>query len=187
MLVVNDNRFLERAEIIREKGTNRSQFFRGEIDKYEWVDIGSSYLPTDIVAAFLYAQLENMDAIQTRRKAIWHRYMQTLLPLQVQGKIKLPYIPEYATNNGHIFYVLCADMDTRTGLIDYMKQNSVYAAFHYVSLHKSQFFMANNTVPNLPECDKYSDCLLRLPLFYDLTDEEIERVCDLVMGYYQGE
>lgn len=185
MLVVNDNNFLERAEIIREKGTNRSQFFRGEIDKYEWVDIGSSYLPTDIVAAFLYAQLENMDAIQIRRKAIWHRYMQTLLPLQVQGKIKLPYIPEYATNNGHIFYVLCANMDTRTGLIDYMKQNSVYAAFHYVSLHKSQFFAANNSVPNLPECDKYSDCLLRLPLFYDLSDAEIERVCDLVMGYYQ--
>jgi dTDP-4-amino-4,6-dideoxygalactose transaminase len=135
MLVVNDERFLPRAEVIREKGTNRSAFFRGEVDRYGWIDIGSSFLPSDIIAAFLFAQLEHLNNIQQKRKSIWNRYYQGLMPLEKKGHIKLPAIPQYATNNAHMFYILCEDRHKRTGLINYLKADGILAVFHYLSLY----------------------------------------------------
>jgi len=132
MLAVNDPGLLARAEIIWEKGTNRPAFFRGEVDKYGWVDIGSSFLPSDIIAAFLYAQLENIDAIQSRRKRIWELYHEELSPLETRGIVKMPRIPEYATNNGHMFYLVCADIVQRNRLIDHLKQHGILAVFHYL-------------------------------------------------------
>ena len=118
MLVINDKKFIERAEIIREKGTNRSKFFKGEVDKYEWVDIGSSFLPSDITAAFLYAQCSSLDIIQAKRLEIWNWYYNNLKPLQDKGLLQLPQIPEFASNNAHIFYLVCKDLQERTALIE---------------------------------------------------------------------
>lgn len=139
LLVINDNRFVKRAEIIWEKGTNRSEFFRGEINKYGWVDTGSSFLPSELISAFLYAQLENIDMIQSRRKSIWEQYYMQLQNLHQQGKVHLPFIPEYATNNAHMFYIICNTLSERTELINYLRENGVQAVFHYMSLQNSDF------------------------------------------------
>src|SRR5665213_2029360 len=136
MLVINDDRFIKRAEIIREKGTNRSAFFRGEVDKYNWVDIGSSFLPSDIIAAFLFAQLENLDTIQKKRNQIWQLYYNGLKPLQDKGLIQLPFIPDYSTNNAHIFYLVCKNANDRIGLINTLNKEGINAVFHYLSLHQ---------------------------------------------------
>ena len=168
MLVINDKEFAERAEIIREKGTNRSQFFRGEVDKYGWVDIGSSFLPSDIIAAFLYAQLENLEDIQARRKEIWHQYYDALLPLHESGVLSLPVVPEYATNNGHMFYVTLKDIDHRTKLISALKSRGISAVFHYLSLHKSPYYHDKHDGREMTETDRYTDCILRLPMYYEL-------------------
>lgn len=172
MLVINDERFVERAEIIREKGTNRSQFFRGEVDKYGWVDIGSSFLPSDIIAAFLYAQLENIDKIQTRRKEIWNQYYESLLPLKQKG-IQLPNIPDFATNNAHMFYLVCNSLNERTELINVLKQNGIQTVFHYLSLNKSPYYNDKYIGDELKHSDKYSDCLVRLPFYFELTNDDI--------------
>ena len=184
MLVINEPKFIERAEIIREKGTDRSKFFRGEIDKYGWVDIGSSYLPSDMLAAFLYAQLEHLETIQQRRIAIWNRYAEALKPLADAGKIKLPAKPAYATNNAHIFYLLCADISERDALIAHLRANGVVAVFHYVVLHQSKYFSTENTVPNLPKSEYYGNTLLRLPMFFELTDAQVDRICGLIADFY---
>lgn len=184
MLAINDPRFVERAEMIREKGTNRSRFFRGEIDKYGWVDIGSSFLPSDILAAFLYGQLENIETIQQRRIALWQQYYELLKPLAAVGKLKLPVVPSGATNNAHMFYVLTADLTERSALIDYLRKNDVYSVFHYVSLHKSEYYMADNTAPELPLCDMYADTLVRLPLFYELQHSDIVHIATLIQSFY---
>lgn len=184
MLVINDDRFIKRSEIIREKGTNRSAFFRGEVDKYGWVDIGSSFLPSDIIAAFLFAQIENIDDIQIKRKNIWNLYYQGLKELEKSGKIQLPYLPSYATNNAHMFYVVCKNMDERAALIEHLKSNGVYAVFHYLSLHKSPYYKPKHDGRDLPYADKYSDCLLRLPMFYELSEEEVEYVIQLINKFY---
>ncbi len=168
MLAINDDRFVQRAEIIREKGTNRSSFFRGEVDKYGWVDLGSSFLPSDIIAAFLYAQLENLDDIQARRKEIWNTYYEAVKPLADQGLFKLPVVPAYATNNSHMFYLVFDNLEHRTAAIDLLKENGVYAVFHYLSLHKSPYYTDKHDGRDLPETDRYTDCLLRLPMFYEL-------------------
>jgi dTDP-4-amino-4,6-dideoxygalactose transaminase len=168
MLVINDDRYTQRAEIIREKGTNRSQFFRGEVDKYGWVDIGSSFLPSDIIAAFLYAQLENLDDIQQKRTAIWNAYYSALNPFEKKGYFTLPVIPSYASNNAHMFYIICNDLAGRDRIIKELKDNNVNAVFHYLSLHKSSFYSDKHDGRNLPETDRYTDCLLRLPMFYEL-------------------
>lgn len=144
MLVVNDEQFIKRAEIIREKGTNRTQFFRGEIDKYDWVDIGSSFLPSELTAAFLFAQLENIELIQKKRLSIWERYNKVLAPLEESGKIALPKIPSYATNNAHIFYIICSSIEERTALINKLKQDGILAVFHYISLHRRPFYKKQN-------------------------------------------
>ncbi len=185
LLVVNDERFIRRAEIIWEKGTNRAEFFRGEVNKYGWVDMGSSFLPSEVNAAFLWAQLENIDAIQHKRKYIWETYQKRLKPLADKGCFTLPDIPDYATNNAHMFYLVLPTLEARTALIKYLKENGVGAVFHYLSLHSSEFYKSRHDGRQLPECDRYADCLVRLPLFYDLTIEQVNTICDLIKTYYQ--
>jgi dTDP-4-amino-4,6-dideoxygalactose transaminase len=184
MLTINDEKFIERAEIIREKGTNRSKFFRGEIDKYNWVDIGSSFLPSDIIAAFLYAQIENIDAIQTNRKKIWQTYFEELKPLQDEQLVQLPYLPSYSTNNGHMFYLVAKDVADRTRLINHLKENGIMAVFHYLSLHKSAYYKIQHGTSVLPNADFYEDCLVRLPLFFELSAEDQSRVAQCIKSYY---
>ena len=185
LLAINDERFIRRAEIIWEKGTNRSEFFRGEVNKYGWVDTGSSFLPSEVIAAFLWAQLENMDVIQNRRKAIWTRYYEGLKFLETKGLVKLPNIPEYATNNAHMFYLVCHSLNERTELIDYLKRHGILSVFHYLSLHLSEYYKSNNTdIPHLPECDHYADCLVRLPMYYELSDSDVDNIINLIIEKY---
>ena len=185
MLVVNDELFEKRAEIIWEKGTNRSAFFKGEVDKYGWVDIGSSFLPSEIIAAFLYAQLENLDQIQNKRRSIWNKYYDGLKPLEEQGKLHLVNIPEYSTNNAHMFYVISKSVEERDALLFFLKQNHINAVFHYLSLHKSSFHLASNPMVDLPNSDRYSDCLIRLPFFYELSENEIEFIISKIAEFYE--
>lgn len=173
MLAINDEQFINRAEIIWEKGTNRSSFFRGEVDKYGWVDIGSSFLPSEIVAAFLWAQLENLEKIQNTRKAHWESYNSILSGWAKQHEISLPELPHYATNNAHMFYLVCKNLEQRTALINHLKQNDIWAVFHYISLHKSPFYEEKHDGRVLPETDNFTDCLLRLPLFFELDSKEV--------------
>lgn len=185
LLAINDERFIRRSEILWEKGTNRSEFFRGEVNKYGWVDTGSSFLPSEVIAAFLWAQLENMELIQNRRKAIWEQYYEGLKDLEEKGLVRLPEIPAYATNNAHMFYLVCRSLEERTALIKYLKENGVLSVFHYLSLHLSDYYTANNTdIPNLSECDHYADCLVRLPMYYELKDEEVEKIVELINEFY---
>jgi dTDP-4-amino-4,6-dideoxygalactose transaminase len=185
MIVLNDDRFIKRAEIIREKGTNRSAFFRGEIDKYGWVDIGSSFLPSDIIAAFLYAQLENLDDIQAKRKHIWEYYRTKLLDLESKGFIKLPDVPAYATNNAHMFYIVCKDLKERGELIRHLKANNINAVFHYISLHQSQFYKDKCDCLDLKQADHFSDALVRLPFYYELTDNDLDTVTSTIYSFYK--
>lgn len=186
MLVVNDQQYIQRAEIIREKGTNRSAFFRGEVDKYNWVDIGSSFLPSDIIAAFLYAQLENLDAIQKRRIAIWEGYHKGLKDLSEAGFFSMPVIPGYAVNNGHMFYIICRTGEERQALIDFMKNNDILPTFHYQSLHKSPYFKDKHDGRELPNADRYSERLLRMPLYYELTDEGVGFIISKMHEFFSG-
>lgn len=185
LLVVNDERFVRRAEIIWEKGTNRAEFFRGEVNKYGWVDMGSSFLPSEVNAAFLWAQLENIDDIQKKRKQLWKTYYQRLQSLSEQGRFMLPDIPDYATNNAHMFYLVLPSLEARTGLLAYLKEHEVFAVFHYLSLHSSPYYHDKHDGRALPECDRYADCLVRLPLFYDLGTEDVNHICDLIEAYYR--
>lgn len=184
VLVINDERFIKRAEIIREKGTNRSAFFRGEVDKYNWVDIGSSFLPSDILAAMLYAQLENMEDIQNKRKSIWNAYYDNLKYLENGGLVKLPKIPPYSANNAHIFYMVFDNLEKRTAYIDHMKANGVQTVFHYLALHLSPYHNDKHDGRELPMVEAYQDCLVRLPLFYDLEDQEVEKVIGLTRQFF---
>ena len=183
MLCINDDRFIQRAEIIWEKGTNRSQFFRGEVDKYSWVDTGSSFLPSEIISAFLWAQIENMRDIQDKRIKIWNRYYEGLSnfePVSIK-KPKLPLVPEYATNNAHMFYLVCDNVDDRTKFIQHLKDKGILSVFHYLSLHKSSYYEKYSTRKSeLPNSDMFSDCLVRLPLFYELTDEQVEYIINMI-------
>ncbi|GGK11985.1 dTDP-4-amino-4,6-dideoxy-D-glucose transaminase [Parabacteroides faecis] len=178
MLVINDEQFINRAEIIWEKGTNRAEFFRGEVNKYGWVDTGSSFLPSEIVAAFLYAQLENLDEIQKKRKEIWN-YYKCLISNTIEN-YQLPTIPYFATNNAHMFYLICPDLSFRTKLLQKFKDNEVLAVFHYLSLHKSSYYKDKHDGRELPNADKYSDCLVRLPLYYELSDKQVEYIVSLL-------
>jgi dTDP-4-amino-4,6-dideoxygalactose transaminase len=184
MLVVNDEQFEKRAEIIWEKGTNRSAFFKGEVDKYGWVDIGSSFLPSEIIAAFLYAQLENLEQIQNKRKSIWNKYYEGLKPLEDQGKLRLAKIPKCSTNNAHMFYAVCRSVAERDSLLTFLKQNQIHAVFHYLSLHKSSFNLASNVLVDLPNSDFYSDCLIRLPFYFELEDGDISRIIAEITCFY---
>jgi len=186
MLIVNDTKFEKRAEILWEKGTNRSAFFRGEVDKYGWVDIGSSFLPSELVAAFLYAQLEHLQDIQTKRLHLWNNYYNGLKDLEKKGYFSLPYIPPYATNNAHMFYLVCNNLEDRTNLIQYLKDNGIQAVFHYLSLHKSPFYKDKHDGRELPNSDKFSDRLVRLPMFYDLTDEQQNEIIQHIHNFYKS-
>lgn len=185
LFVTNDDKLAERAEIVREKGTNRSKFFRGQVDKYTWVDKGSSYLPSDIIGAYLYSILEIADQIQTKRKQIWSKYYAAFAPLEQQGKIRRPIIPSDATNNAHMFYLLFNDLATRTDFISYLKENEIYAPFHYIPLHSSPAGKKFCKTPNnLPITDKISETLVRLPLYFDLTDDDLNKVIDVATNFW---
>jgi dTDP-4-amino-4,6-dideoxygalactose transaminase len=184
MLVINDERFEKRAEIIWEKGTNRAAFWRGEVNKYGWVDIGSSFLPSELIASFLYAQLENIDAIQQKRKRIWKSYYNLLSVLQEEGFARLPSIPSFSSNNAHIFYIITNSVEERTELINFLKEREVLTVFHYLSLHTSPFFTDKHDGRELEYADLYSDRLLRLPLYYELSDEQLRFVVNSIMEFY---
>jgi len=180
MLAINDERFIHRAEIIWEKGTNRAEFFRGEVNKYGWVDTGSSFLPSEITAAFLWAQIEHLNEIQVKRKQIWNAYYEGLKPLADKGLFRLPEIPEYATNNAHMFYLVCNSLEDRTKLIAHLKSNGILAVFHYLSLHSSDYYQDKHDGRELKNCDRFSDCLVRLPLFYELEYKEISYIIEKI-------
>ena len=180
LLAINDEQFINRAEIIWEKGTNRAEFFRGDINKYGWVDIGSSFLPSEVTAAFLWAQFEELEKIQVRRKEIWEIYYEGLRSFASQAGILLPHIPEYATKNGHLFYLVCKDATQRTAYINHLMKNNILAVFHYLSLHKSPYYKPLWNGMEIPQADRYTDCLVRLPLYYELKNDEIKYICDTI-------
>ncbi|MDT8394813.1 MAG: dTDP-4-amino-4,6-dideoxygalactose transaminase [Bacteroidales bacterium] len=184
MLAINDERLLKRAEIIWEKGTDRAAFFRGEVDKYGWVDLGSSFQPSDMIAAFLYAQLENLDRIQKRRLDIWQQYHEALAPLAKKGYFTIPPIPEYASNNAHEFYFVCRSPEERTALIDHLKENSIKATFHYQGLDASSYIKDNKQANDFPNAIKYTDRLVRLPLYFEMEEKDISVVVNTVKTYY---
>jgi dTDP-4-amino-4,6-dideoxygalactose transaminase len=185
LLMINDEQYIRRAEILREKGTNRSAFFRGEVDKYAWMDIGSSFLPGEMTAAFLAAQLQAMDAIIRQRLSRWNRYYAQLRDLPGTYNVLLPSIPEGASNNGHTFYLVCSSPEERTALINHLRAEGIQAVFHYQSLHRSPFFRGQYHGPELFNSDRYSDCLVRLPMFNELTDDEIDNVCDSIRTFFR--
>lgn len=184
LLVINDEQFIHRAEILWEKGTNRAEFFRGEVNKYGWVDMGSSFLPSEVNAAFLWAQLECIDTIQTKRKQLWDRYYELLKPLAEKGFFTMPDQPDYATLNAHMFYIVMPDLASRTALITEIKSKGVLAVFHYLSLHSSDYYKNKHDGRVLEQCDRYADCLVRLPLFFDLTLEQVDHICSLIHAHY---
>ena len=184
-LLINDERFIERAEIIREKGTNRSKFFRGQVDKYTWVDVGSSFLPSELISAFLFAQMEEAHDITRRRMATWNKYHGLLAGLELAGQLRRPVIPADCTHNAHMYYLLVSDLDTRTRLLSFLKEQGILAVFHYVPLHSSpagQKF--GRTCGELALTEKLSDRLIRLPLWVGLGNEDVERICRLTKNFF---
>ena len=185
MLAINDERFLDRAEIIWEKGTNRSAFWRGEVDKYGWVDIGSSFLASDVTAAFLFAQLENLELIQSQRVKIWDIYWEGLQSLK--DKILLPYLPSNASNNAHMFYVVCSGSQERSELIEFLKIEGIYAVFHYLGLHKSPYYANEYSGNELPNSDMYENGLLRLPFYFELKLSDQEWIISRIKKFFTDE
>ncbi|WP_306352883.1 dTDP-4-amino-4,6-dideoxygalactose transaminase [Flavobacterium sp. '19STA2R22 D10 B1'] len=179
MLTINDERFIQRAEIIWEKGTNRAEFFRGEVNKYGWVDTGSSFLPSEVIAAFLWAQLENLDDIQTKRKMLWEAYYNQFTQMNI-ANIGLPTTPDYATKNGHMFYIVAENIEHRTQIINRLKENGYHAVFHYISLHSSPYYHEKHDGRVLANCDHFTDCLVRLPMFYELSVEDVMNITKVI-------
>jgi dTDP-4-amino-4,6-dideoxygalactose transaminase len=185
MLVINDESFIKRAEQIWEKGTNRAEYFRNQMNKYEWVDTGSSFLPSDILAAMLFAQLENVETIQQRRVEIWNRYNDYFTQLKKRFEIEIPHLSDYASNNGHIFWIVLKNSNEREQLIAYLEKNAIHTVFHYQALHTSPYYapiIGNSLV--LPNAEKYSQLLLRLPLYFSQTKEEVDYVCKNVQEFF---
>jgi dTDP-4-amino-4,6-dideoxygalactose transaminase len=180
---INNAVLLNRAEIIRNKGTNRAAFSRGEISKYEWMDIGFSSIPSAIAAGFLYSQLEKIDEVQQKRTELWNQYYDLLKKLEGRG-VLLPSVPEYSKHNSHIFYLICNSGEERNNLINYLKDNNIQAVFHYQSLHNSPFNKRYNKTGSLVNAEKLSDSLVRLPLYYDLTLKEVAYICEKVLSFY---
>ena len=174
MLAVNDERFVHRAEIIWEKGTNRAEFFRGEVNKYGWVDIGSSFLPSEVIAAFLWAQIEHIKLIQQRRLTIWNWYNKNVDLLFPGFSFTKPVIPGYAINNAHMYYLVFKSLEERTRFIDMMQAKGIMPVFHYLSLHKSPYYHEKHDGRELPNSDRFEDCLVRLPFYYELEEEKLE-------------
>lgn len=180
LLVVNDEKLISRAEIIWEKGTNRAEFYRGTVNKYGWVDTGSSFLPAEIIAAFLWAQLEAIDEIQVKRKLIWEHYYSSFEKWSIKSGVLIPDLPDYATNNGHLFYLVCNSLEERTKLMQFLINSNVETVFHYLSLHKSKYYIDKHDGRVLENSDKYTDCLLRLPLHFELNEENVNYIIDKV-------
>lgn len=184
-LLIRDEAYIEKAEILREKGTDRSKYFRGQVDKYRWMNFGSSYLPSEINAAFLYTQLEAADEINQVRLARWNQYYELLTPLAEAGKIELPFLPENCQHNGHMFYIKTKDMEERTALIEFMKKHEILTVFHYVPLHSAP---AGRKFGRFHGEDRYttreSERLLRLPMFYQLTTDQVEYIAGKVKEFY---
>jgi dTDP-4-amino-4,6-dideoxygalactose transaminase len=184
MLAINDPQFLRRAEIIWEKGTNRAEYFQGKVSKYEWVDVGSSFLPSGITAAFLWAQVEALREIQNKRIMLWESYHAGLKPLADKGCFSLPQIPSYATNNAHMFYLVCSSQEERGHLISHLLENGIHAATHYQSLHDSAYYRSRYQGPPLVNCKRFVHCLLRLPMFYELELSQIREIVASVKRFY---
>jgi dTDP-4-amino-4,6-dideoxygalactose transaminase len=186
LLVVNDTSLQKRSEILWEKGTNRTAFFRGEIDKYGWVDLGSSFLPSELIAAYLFGQLTHIDDIQSGRIKIWNAYFKKLSKLSEAGYFELPRIPEYATNNGHVFFIVLKSKQERDALLNHLKTLEIGAVFHYLSLHKSEYYKDKHEGSDLPNSDRFSECLLRLPLHLHLSNTDIDFICKSIEDYYSN-
>lgn len=184
MLAINDRQYIPRAEVVWEKGTNRTAFSRGEVSKYEWVDVGASFLPSELIAAVLYAQLNQLDDIQKKRIMIWERYDKNLRPLQQQGKIELLHLPDFATNNGHLFYLLLSSEAERNELLQYLNEHMVQAVFHYLPLHSSPYYKDKHDGRELIHADRFASTLLRLPLFYELPLEVVDMICERLRAYF---
>jgi dTDP-4-amino-4,6-dideoxygalactose transaminase len=186
MLVVNDERFIRRSEIIWEKGTNRAEFYRGMVNKYGWCDMGSSFLPSEFNAAYLWAQLEQLEDIQNKRKHLWNEYMQSCIKEGVTSHFNIMQIPPYATNNAHMFYLLCGSLEERTRLIDYLKASDVQACFHYLPLHSSDYYLKYHDGRQLCNCDRYSETLLRLPLYYSLDTDSVKKIVSILLSFIKS-
>ncbi|MEI7727879.1 MAG: dTDP-4-amino-4,6-dideoxygalactose transaminase [Bacteroidota bacterium] len=184
LLIVNDREFEKRAEIIWEKGTNRAAFYRGEIDKYGWVDVGSSYLPADTVAAFLYTQIVRFDKIQSRRKTVWWNYYRFLKPLEERGYLKCPVVPSFATVNGNLFYITVNSAETRDELMAFLKSQGIQALFHYLPLHSSPYFTDKHDGRELPNTDRFSSTILRLPFYNSLSKSQINHVAGRISEFF---
>lgn len=185
-LIINDNLFVDRAEVIREKGTNRSLFLKGMVDKYTWVDLGSSYLPSELVAAFLFAQLEEAEKINKKRLTIWANYYNGLKPLEGAERLQLPTIPDYCEHNAHMFYIILPTLQIRDQLIQYLRKNGICSVFHYVPLHSSPMGMKLSIDPFfLPITDNMSGRLLRLPCFFELNNKEQEKVIEVIFSFFK--
>ena len=185
-IVLNNDRFVERAEIIRDKGTNRKALFRGEVEEYSWMDIGSSYVPSDMLAAFLFAQLENAEKITTRRNRIWNFYYRSLMPLANEGDLRLPFVPRECESNSHLFYIILENEETRNNLIDYLKLKGILSVFHYVPLHTSDIGRSlGYSEYQLPVTEFISRRVLRLPLYFEITRSEQEEVVDRIFAFFK--
>lgn len=184
LLAINDERFMKRAEIIWEKGTNRAAFHRGEVAKYGWVDVGSSFLPPEMIAGFLFAQLENLEEIQHKRVKAWNTYYNALKPLHEKGYLKLPELPDYATQNGNLFYFFASSHEVRNQLLDYLKQHGIHAVFHYLPLEKSPYFAPKHDGRDLPNTQYFSDSIVRLPFFVELKKREIEYIAQKIALFF---
>lgn len=185
LLSINNEKLIPRAEIIWEKGTNRAAFFRGEVSKYNWQDVGSSFLPSELISAFLWTQLENLNIIQKKRINIWELYRNELNELAENHPIELPFIPDYATNNAHMFYLVCESLELRTAMIQHLKSKGISAFFHYLSLHESPFYQDKHDGRELPNTIKYTDQLVRLPFYFDLKKEEVLYVCQAIKDFFK--
>ena len=177
MLVINDPRFAKRAEIIWEKGTDRAAFWRGEVDKYGWVDLGSSFLPSEITAAFLWAQLERLEEIQAKRKQLWQLYFDALEDIEKNGIAQRPRVPAYTIHNAHCFYLVCRDLETRTAILENLKTHDIHAVSHYISLHSSLYYRDKHDGRPLPNSDRFTDCILRMPMFFELEPGTVKKIC----------
>ncbi|MDZ7371956.1 MAG: dTDP-4-amino-4,6-dideoxygalactose transaminase [candidate division KSB1 bacterium] len=184
LLVVNDPSLVSRAEIVWEKGTNRAAFYRNETSKYEWLDLGSSFLASELTAAFLYGQLECIEQIQQKRLHLWNLYRQGLAPLENAGKLKLPKVPAYARHNSHIFFVKTESKTERDALLRHLRQAGIHAVFHYLTLHCSPFYKDKHDGRPLPNAERWSNCLLRLPLYYELKESELAFIIDQISSFY---
>ena len=185
LIAINNKTLSDRIDIVRNKGTNRSAFIRGEVNSYEWVGLGFSSVPSAISSAFLYTQLQQIDLVQEKRLSLWNAYYSNLLKLKTEGNIDLPFIPDYASNNAHIFYIVLKSEQQRADLINHLKGKDIQAVFHYQTLHNSKFYVSKHDGRDLPQASRYDSCLLRLPIYYDLSLSELGFISETITQFFQ--